>query len=207
MRRASSLTALTGAVLLLLAAGGCGDNADKAADSGSMANRDQTAAMGPPRDAPASRMSEGDTAASPPGPAASSSDYDKQPFKGGGKTVTTASGLKYEEMKVGTGPAPKAGQFVSVHYTGTLKDGTVFDSSRERGKPIEFPLGQGQVIPGWDEGILSMKQGGRRKLMIPSKLGYGAEGTPGGPIPPNAELTFDVELVGVSDTPTQGGGM
>jgi peptidylprolyl isomerase len=114
-----------------------------------------------------------------------------------GKAVTTSSGLKYIDVKVGTGATPKNGQVVSVHYTGWLKDGTKFDSSRDRGQPFEFTLGAHEVIPGWDEGVATMKIGGRRTLIVPPKLGYGEQGTPGGPIPANAELKFDVELLGV----------
>ena len=113
-----------------------------------------------------------------------------------GPIVTTPSGLQYEEIIEGTGPSPKAGQTVSVHYTGTLTDGTKFDSSRDRNAPFKFTIGVGQVIKGWDEGVLSMKVGGRRKLTIPPDLGYGARGA-GGVIPPNATLVFDVELLGV----------
>jgi peptidylprolyl isomerase len=113
------------------------------------------------------------------------------------KPITTASGLKYEEVKIGTGPAAKKGDTVAVHYTGRLTDGKKFDSSLDRGQPIEFQLGQGMVIKGWDEGIAGMKKGGKRKLVIPAKLGYGDRGTPGGPIPPGATLIFDVELVAI----------
>jgi len=105
----------------------------------------------------------------------------------------TESGLMYVIEKQGTGPAPRKGAYVSVHYTGKLLDGTVFDSSLQRGQPICFPVGTGRVIPGWDEGILLMKQGGKRILIIPPELGYGARGI--GPIPPNAWLIFEVELV------------
>lgn len=110
--------------------------------------------------------------------------------------MTTASGLQYSEVSAGTGDAPIAGDIVSVHYTGTLTNGVVFDSSYGRGQPIQFPLGQGQVIPGWDEGIGLMKKGGKAKLTIPPNLAYGAQGA-GGVIPPNATLIFDVELVDI----------
>ena len=113
--------------------------------------------------------------------------------------ITTKTGLKYEEVKIGTGVLAKAGKAVKVHYTGTLADGTKFDSSRDRGEPIAFPLGAGQVIPGWDEGIAGMKVGGKRKLTIPANLAYGENPPPGAPIPPGATLLFDVELMDVSD--------
>jgi peptidylprolyl isomerase len=87
------------------------------------------------------------------------------------------------------------GEPVRVHYTGWLTDGTKFDSSYDRGQPIVFPLGRQQVIPGWDEGVATMRPGGKRRLVLTPRLGYGAQGTPGGPIPPNATLVFDVELV------------
>lgn len=113
--------------------------------------------------------------------------------------ITTASGLQYIETAVGSGIAPQVGDTVSVHYTGRLEDGTVFDSSIDRGQPFQFTLGQGQVIPGWDEGIGLMKEGGQAQLVIPSDLGYGPNGS--GVIPPDATLIFEVELVRVTPTP------
>ena len=111
-----------------------------------------------------------------------------------GVEVTTESGLKYIDNVLGTGDLPKAGDKVKVHYTGTLEDGTKFDSSHDRNKPFEFSLGLGQVIKGWDEGIATMKPGGKRKLIIPSELGYGERGS-GKLIPSGATLIFDVELL------------
>ena len=110
------------------------------------------------------------------------------------KTVTTASGLKYIDQVVGKGASPVTGKQVKVHYTGTLENGTKFDSSVDRNQPFDFVIGVGQVIAGWDEGVMTMKVGGKRKLIIPAKLGYGARGA-GGVIPPNATLLFDVELL------------
>ena len=112
-----------------------------------------------------------------------------------GETVT-ASGLKYVDQAVGTGDVAVAGKTVSVHYTGWLENGKKFDSSVDRGQPFSFPLGAGRVIKGWDEGVQGMKIGGKRKLTIPSDLGYGSRGA-GGVIPPNATLIFDVELIEV----------
>src|SRR3954462_396777 len=113
-----------------------------------------------------------------------------------GPVETAPSGLKYIEELEGNGPAFRAGQNVSVHYTGWLTNGTKFDSSRDRGQPFVFALGGGQVIKGWDEGVQGMKVGGTRKLTIPADLGYGARGA-GGVIPANATLVFEVELLDV----------
>jgi peptidylprolyl isomerase len=117
-----------------------------------------------------------------------------------GKTMTTASGLQITDTKVGTGAQPQTGQTCVMHYTGWLYNngtkGAKFDSSLDRGEPFELAIGQGQVIKGWDEGVATMKVGGKRTLIIPPQLGYGARGA-GGVIPPNATLIFDVELLGV----------
>ncbi|MBC8100966.1 MAG: FKBP-type peptidyl-prolyl cis-trans isomerase [Cytophagales bacterium] len=112
------------------------------------------------------------------------------------KMTTTPSGLQYEDIVEGTGASPQTSKPVTVHYTGTLEDGTKFDSSRDRNKPFTFTIGVGQVIKGWDEGVAGMKVGGRRRLTIPAPLGYGNNGVPG-VIPANATLIFDVELLGV----------
>ncbi|MBI4469661.1 MAG: FKBP-type peptidyl-prolyl cis-trans isomerase [Acidobacteria bacterium] len=114
----------------------------------------------------------------------------------GGKQVTTPSGLKYVDLVEGTGASPKVGQTVVVHYTGTLEDGKKFDSSVDRAEPFEFPIGVGRVIKGWDEGVMTMKVGGKRQLTIPPELGYGARGA-GNVIPPNSTLIFDVELLSI----------
>jgi len=117
-----------------------------------------------------------------------------------GKKMTTSSGLQIEDTKAGTGATPKTGQTCVMHYTGWLYEngakGKKFDSSVDRGDPFEFPIGTGRVIKGWDEGVATMKVGGKRTLIIPPSLGYGARGA-GGAIPPNATLIFEVELLGV----------
>ena len=112
------------------------------------------------------------------------------------KLVTTSSGLQYIDEVVGSGPSPEKGQKVVVHYTGKLTDGTKFDSSLDRNKPFSFTIGVGQVIKGWDEGVSTMKVGGKRKLIIPADLAYGSRGA-GGVIPANAVLEFDVELLDI----------
>jgi len=116
-----------------------------------------------------------------------------------GKTMTTSSGLQITDSKVGTGASPKPGQICVMHYTGWLYEsgakGKKFDSSVDRGEPFEFPIGQKRVIAGWDEGVASMKVGGKRTLIIPPALGYGARGA-GGVIPPNATLLFEVDFLG-----------
>jgi peptidylprolyl isomerase len=113
---------------------------------------------------------------------------------------TTPSGLSYEDTVVGTGPSPAAGQTCVMHYTGWLwvngAKGAKFDSSHDRNQPFEFPIGRGRVIKGWDEGVASMRVGGKRTLLIPAQLGYGERGA-GGKIPPGATLLFEVELLRV----------
>ena len=120
--------------------------------------------------------------------------------QGAGKPMTTSSGLQMSDSKVGTGATPRNGQTCVMHYTGWLyqdgQKGKKFDSSLDRGQPFEFPIGQGRVIRGWDEGVATMKVGGKRTLIIPPELGYGARGA-GGVIPPNASLIFEVELLDV----------
>ncbi len=147
------------------------------------------------------------TATTPPStPGASSGSYpigtlDSTPPAPSANAVTTASGLVYEDLKVGDGATAKAGDTVQVHYTGWLADGTKFDSSIDRGQPFEFTIAAGEVIAGWDEGVQGMKVNGTRLLVIPPALGYGS--TANGPIPANSTLTFEVQLVAiVQPTPT-----
>ena len=111
-------------------------------------------------------------------------------------TITTDSGLQYEEIIIGSGDTAQAGHTVTVHYTGWLTNGSKFDSSKDRNDPFQFNLGGGEVIRGWDEGVQGMQVGGMRKLTIPANLGYGARGA-GGVIPPNATLVFEVELLAI----------
>lgn len=112
-------------------------------------------------------------------------------------TTTESNGLQINDIKVGEGAAAKAGDTVSVNYKGTLTDGTQFDSSYDRGEPFEFTLGQGNVIPGWDQGVVGMQIGGVRQLTIPPELGYGTQGA-GDAIPPNATLVFEIELLAIN---------
>jgi FKBP-type peptidyl-prolyl cis-trans isomerase len=119
------------------------------------------------------------------------------PTKVTGDGVKTPSGLIYWDIRVGNGDVAKEGSHVRVHYTGWLTTGKKFDSSVDAGKPFDFTIGNGEVIKGWEEGVAGMRVGGKRQLRIPPNLGYGAEGTPGGPIPPSATLIFDVQLLGV----------
>lgn len=113
--------------------------------------------------------------------------------------IKMENGLHIQDLKVGTGPEVRLGQGLTMHYSGTLEDGTKFDSSYDRGEPFKFVLGAGQVIQGWDLGIQGMKVGGKRKLIIPPALGYGEKGI--GPIPPNATLIFEVEVLAAQDLP------
>lgn len=159
-------------------------------------NRNATTATTDAAAAPAALPGAGATAKPPPAPNPPAPQAPAAPVPAG--AIKTASGLQYVDEVVGTGAQPKPGQTVLVNYSGYLDNGTKFDSSFDHSpaEPLKFPLGAGKVIRGWDEGISTMKVGGKRKLIIPPNLGYGAQGY-GGVIPPNARLTFDVELVGV----------
>jgi FKBP-type peptidyl-prolyl cis-trans isomerase len=140
-------------------------------------------------------------AAATPTPSSSSNGsypigtLDSTPPAPSANAVTTASGLVYEDLQVGDGAVAKAGDTVSVNYTGWLEDGTKFDSSLDRGQTFDFALGSGQVIPGWDEGVQGMQVNGTRLLVIPPTLGYGSQAN--GPIPANSTLIFEVQLVGI----------
>lgn len=128
--------------------------------------------------------------------AATGATYKTAAMKTRVNVVRLPDGLEYTDVKVGKGRMPKAGQTAVVHYVGTFPDGKKFDSSRDRGQPFEFPLGAHKVIPCWDEGVATMRVGGRRKLVCPPSLAYGDRGA-GGVIPPNATLDFDVELLAI----------
>ncbi|NDD27532.1 MAG: FKBP-type peptidyl-prolyl cis-trans isomerase [Proteobacteria bacterium] len=167
MRLSTPVTCL--ALAALLFAGGCAES---------------TTSQKPAEKAPVTSGAPATSTSGAPAPAAD------------GKMVKTASGLQYIDTVEGKGASPAAGQTVVVHYTGWLLDGKKFDSSVDREKPFEFVIGQGQVIKGWDEGVASMKVGGKRTLVIPAELGYGSRGA-GGAIPPNATLKFDVELIAI----------
>jgi FKBP-type peptidyl-prolyl cis-trans isomerase len=119
------------------------------------------------------------------------------PTKVTGEGVKTPSGLVYWDIRVGNGDVAKEGSRVRVHYTGWLTNGKKFDSSLDAGQPFDFRIGNGEVIKGWEEGVAGMRVRGKRQLRIPPSLGYGAEGTPDGPIPPNATLIFDIQLLAV----------
>jgi FKBP-type peptidyl-prolyl cis-trans isomerase len=188
------LVLLTLPLLLLVLAVGCTQPAEDedtgSQNLGTIKVVDETAAPLADATAPAEGTTvEGEAAPAEGETAAGDTGAEEAPM-----IVTTPSGLKYEDVKVGDGAEAKAGDIVRVHYTGTLEDGTKFDSSVDRGVPFEFPLGAGKVIKGWDEGVAGMKVGGKRKLTIPSDLGYGPHGHPP-VIPPNATLIFDVELL------------
>jgi peptidylprolyl isomerase len=119
------------------------------------------------------------------------------PIKVSGPGVKTDDGLRYWDIRVGNGQTAKEGSHVRVQYTGWFPDGKKFDSSVDSGKPFDFTIGNGEVIKGWEEGVTGMRVGGRRQLLIPPSLAYGAEGTPDGPVPANATLIFDIQLLGV----------
>jgi FKBP-type peptidyl-prolyl cis-trans isomerase len=167
----------------------CGSGSEPAATTGGESEAVAPTEAQPPAEAAAPMPPGQDQSTAPELPAGGT--YPGEPLTG--EIETTASGLQTSVLAEGTGAMPTTGQNVSVHYTGYLLDGTKFDSSVDRGQPIQFPIGTGYVVKGWDEGIMLMKVGEKRKLIIPAELAYGAAGRPG--IPPNAVLVFDVELV------------
>ncbi|NEO88565.1 MAG: FKBP-type peptidyl-prolyl cis-trans isomerase [Spirulina sp. SIO3F2] len=166
--------ALIGAGLLL---GSCASTAEKASTSEAETPKTEAAAGAESADEKAE----------------DSNVKDEDEDTAAGETITTDSGLQYVDLRVGDGETPETGALIEVDYHGTLEDGTVFDSSYDRGEPLQFQIGVGQVIPGWDEGVGSMQVGGKRKLIIPSDLAYGPNQV--GPIPPNSTLIFEVELL------------
>src|SRR5215831_14931840 len=200
------VTAL-GAVILAVGLGGCNQSSTSTGTAASTSSTGSSAASSP--SGTASGTASGATSGATSGTTSMSSGAAATGTAGGAaaaalpgesvgaaKEVTTSSGLKYTDIKVGDGTVAENGMVASVHYTGWLTDGTKFDSSVDRGQPFSFRLGGGEVIRGWDEGVKGMRVGGKRKLVIPSDLGYGSRGA-GGVIPPNASLVFDVELLGL----------
>jgi len=188
--RTSALLAATAIVLLA----GCQQTSTTSSTTSSTGATSSNAASSPPPAAsatpPPAAPAAGTTAAAP--------TFDQTTDKS--MEIATASGgsarLQYKDLKVGDGTIAESGKTVMVQYTGWLTDGTKFDSSYDHGQPFQFQLGAGQVIPGWDKVVAGMRAGGKRRLVIPSQLGYGSQGA-GGVIPPNATLVFEVELLGV----------